>query len=101
METARACTIPVTVLLGVREQDGKYNDRDRIMQIAYTKYLNSLCGGCGLPHSMVRGDENVGRIEWHDDAICHGCAARDSLAEDKNRTKYPGQLIYPVDTYAN
>jgi hypothetical protein len=40
----------------------------------------------------------VGRIEWHDDAICHGCSAKESLAEDKNRTTYPGQLIYPVDT---
>lgn len=91
----------MTVLLGVREQDGKYNDRDRIMQIAYTKYLNSLCNGCGLPHSMVRGDENVGRIEIRDDAICHGCAAFESARDDANRTKFPGQLMYPVDTYAN
>ena len=45
---------------------------------------------------MTRGDQNVGRVEWADDGICHGCEAKESLAADKNRVIYPGQKIYPV-----
>lgn len=99
-KTARAWGWPITVLLGYRAQDGMINQRDRYMAIALQAYEDSVCSGCGLPHSMTRGDENVGRIEWKDDAICHGCEAKEELSSDKNRTPYPGQLVYPVDAQA-
>lgn len=71
-------------------------DRDRIMAIALQYYEDTICPGCHLPHSVTRGDHNVGRIEWADDAMCHGCAGKESLTADTNRTTFPGQLIYPV-----
>lgn len=96
METARACRLPVTVLLGVREEDGKYTDRDKIMQIAFTKYQNGLCPGCGLHHTLTRGDENVGRVTVQE-SICHGCEAVESYQQDKsNSDPYPGKKIGPV-----
>lgn len=89
------------MLLGVREDDGRYNDRDKILQIAYTKYLKTVCPGCGLPAHLARGDDNVGRFEVHDDTICHGCEAIESYRDDKNRDKYPGQKIHLRDTHAD
>lgn len=71
--------------------------RDRMIALALQLHEDSLCSGCGLPHSKTRGDENVGRYEWRDDEICHGCESKSSLTEDKNRDAFPGQLIYPVD----
>lgn len=99
--TARAWGWPVTVLLGFRAQDGMVNQRDRFMAIALQQYEDSLCSGCGLPHSMTRGDDNVGRFECRDDAICHGCETKESFAADKNRTTFPGQITYMVDTHEN
>lgn len=98
-KTARDQHWPITVLLGYRAMDGMVNERDRYMAIALKTYEDSLCPGCGLPPSMTRGDHNVGRMEVHDDAICHGCEANESYGADKNRTTYPGQKIYLVDTH--
>lgn len=100
-KTARAWGWPITVLLGYRAQDGLVNQRDRFMAIALQQYEDSLCSGCGLPHSMTRGDANVGRMEIHDDGICHGCEASESYGADKNRTTFPGQKTYFVDTQEN
>ncbi|MFF5791135.1 hypothetical protein ACFY5D_03710 [Paeniglutamicibacter sp. NPDC012692] len=97
--TARAWRWPITVLLGYRAQDGMVNQRDRFMAIALQAYEDSLCSGCGLPHSMTRGDANVGRFEVQDDVTCHGCEANESYVADKNRTTYPGQKVYLVDTH--
>ena len=99
METARDCRIPVTVLLGVREDDGTYCDQDKIMQIAYTKYLKTICSGCGLPANITRGDDNVGRFEVHDDTMCHGCEALETFTSNKNRTTWPGQKLHLKDTH--
>lgn len=86
--------------MGYRAQDGMYLERDRLFAIAYQMFEDSLCRGCGLPHSVTHGDHNVGRFEWHDDSICHGCESKAELSSDKNRATYPGQEVYPVDTHA-
>lgn len=98
---ARAHGVPVTVLNGNRKQDGMINEIDRLIAMALQTYEDSICSGCRLPHSKTRGDCNVGRIEWKDDQICHGCESKDSLLADKNRVTFPGQMLYPVDTHAD
>jgi len=69
------------------------------MQIAYTKYLKTVCSGCGQPAHLTRGDHNVGRFEVHDDAICHGCEELETFTQNKNRNTWPGQKIYLKDTH--
>lgn len=90
--------MPVTVLVGLRPDNGMFTERDRVLALAYQDYEASICEGCGLPASVTHGDHNVDRFEWKDDSICHGCATKASLDSDKNRVTYPGQQIYPVDT---
>ena len=99
-KTARAQQWPVTVMLGYRPMDGMITERDRFMAMALQQYEDGICSGCGLHHSMTHGDENVGRMETRDDQICHGCQAIESYREDKNRTTYPGQKVYLVDSHA-
>lgn len=66
------------------------------MAVALTAYDESICPGCGLPNSVTRGDHNVGRVEFKDDAICHGCEPKENMQADKTRQQYPGQKVYPV-----
>ena len=63
------------------------------MALALTAYEDSLCPGCGQPHSKTHGDHNVGRYEATDDNICHGCAPLEALRDKENRDTYPGQKI--------
>ena len=77
-----------------RDNDGKVTDVDRMMALALTLHEDSLCAGCGLPHSKTRGDDNVGRYELHDDGICHACEALEAAQQDKNRATFPGQKLY-------
>lgn len=63
------------------------------MALALTAYEDGLCPGCGLHHSVARGDENVGRHEADDQVICHGCAPLESMRAEKNRPTFPGQKI--------
>lgn len=76
------------------DNDGKVTDVDRMIALALTLYEDSLCAGCGLPHSKTRGDENVGRYDLRDDGICHGCELLEAAQHDKNRTTFPGQKLY-------
>lgn len=68
-----------------------YSLRDRLMLIAVQKFEDSICSGCGLPASITRGDENVGRIEVHDDIMCHGCEAIESHRKHNSSELAPGQ----------
>ncbi|WGM21866.1 hypothetical protein QEH68_06745 [Paenarthrobacter sp. OM7] len=63
------------------------------MALALTAYEEGLCPGCGLHHSVTRGDHNVGRHEADDQVICHGCAPLESKRADTNRVTFPGQKI--------
>lgn len=92
-------SIPQTVLRG-RNNNGTWNDRDRILALALTAYEDGLCSGCGLHRSVSHGDENVGR---HETAvtICHGCEPIEALHADKNRDTYPGQKVHLVDTWVD
>lgn len=63
------------------------------MALALTAYEDGLCPGCGLHHSVTRGDHNVGRHEADDQVICHGCETLEAKRADKNRHVFPGQKI--------
>jgi hypothetical protein len=63
------------------------------MALALTAYEDGLCSGCGLHHSVTRGDHNVGRHETDEQVICHGCAPLEAKLSDKNRKTFPGQKI--------
>lgn len=63
------------------------------MALALTAYEDGLCGGCGLHHSVARGDHNVGRHEVNDQVICHGCAPLEAKLAEKKRETFPGQKI--------
>ena len=82
---------------GTRKKLGKITDVDRMMALALTAYEDTLCSGCGLPHSKTRGDQNVGRYELRDDGICHGCEVLEAAKTDKNRNTFPGQKLYLVE----
>lgn len=96
--TAKDWGWPVTVLVAGRPNDGTVNIIDRMVAMALTMFEQSLCPGCGLPAHKTRGDANVGRFEAHDDEICHGCEPLDSMREDKNRAKFPGQKVYLAES---
>lgn len=96
MRAARGAGLPITVLLGYRKQDGLYTFRDRAALIAVQQFEDSICSGCHLPASVVRGDHNVGRIEVRDDVVCHGCQALESYQESRQDKPYPGQKTYTV-----
>lgn len=81
-----------------RDNDGKVTDVDRMMAMALTLYEDSLCAGCGLPHSKTRGDDNVGRYEVRDDHVCHGCEPLEAARQDKHRTTFPGQKLYLAES---
>lgn len=95
--TARANGWPFMVMRG-RDNDGKVTDVDRMIAVALTLYEDSLCAGCGLPHSKTRGDDNVGRYELRDDQMCHGCEPLEAARRDKNRTSFPGQKLYLAES---
>lgn len=76
-----------------RPDDGKWSYADRVMALALTAYEDGLCGGCGLHHSVTRGDHNVGRHETDDQVICHGCAPLEATLAEKNRKTFPGQKL--------
>lgn len=99
MRTARTWGLPVTVLLGYRLQDGMFSLVDRLAALALQAHEDSICSGCNLPHEVTHGDHNVGRIEFRDDGMCHGCVAKAELVDNKNRITFPGQEIYPVDLH--
>lgn len=63
------------------------------MALALTAYEDGLCPGCGLHHSVARGDHNVGRHEADDQTICHGCAPLEAKRADKTRLTFPGQKL--------
>lgn len=63
------------------------------MALALTAYEDGLCPGCGLHHSVARGDHNVGRHEADDQVVCHGCAPLEAKRDEKNRQSFPGQKI--------
>ena len=67
------------------------------MQIAYTRYMKTLCPGCGLPSHVGRNEDNVGRWEVDEENICFGCEAIES---HDMKTKYPGQKLHLIDTWA-
>lgn len=91
--TARSWRLPITVLLGFREDTGRWVEQDRIMALALQQYEESF-HSCGVPASKAFGDENVGAVEWHE-TICHACEEKEStMQNDKN--PYPGKVLYPV-----
>lgn len=65
-----------------------------VVAIAVQRFEDTICPGCGLPASVTQGDHNVGRIEVHDQGICHGCEAVESYKSDPNRQTFPGQKLH-------
>lgn len=93
-KTARSWGIPITVLLGFREDNGRWTLQDRIMALALQEYEDSL-HTCGVPAGVAFGDENVGRVEWNE-TICHACESREAARNDNKNNEYPGQFFYPT-----
>ena len=62
------------------------------MALALTMYEDGLCPGCGMHHSVTRGDENVGRWETGED-ICHGCEPVEAAQDAEKKNTYPGQKL--------
>lgn len=81
------------MLLGFREDNGRWLEQDRVMALALQQYEDSI-HSCGVPSSVAFGDHNVGRVEWAE-TICHACEAKEAAFND-NKNPYPGQLFYPV-----
>ena len=76
-----------------RKADGTWTFVDRVMALALTAYEDGVCDGCGLHHSVTRGDGNVGRHEVDDQIICEGCAPIEALRANEKRDTFPGQKI--------
>jgi len=81
------------VLLGFREDNGRFVEQDKIMALALQQYEDSI-HACGVPASKAFGDHNVGAVEWKTD-ICHACETKES-AENDDKNPYPGKIRYPV-----
>lgn len=92
--TARSWRLPVTVLLGFREDVGAWTPQDKIMALALQEYEDSIHHSCGVPASIAFGDDNVERVEWKE-TMCHACASKES-ALNENKNRYPGQMWYPT-----
>lgn len=92
--TARSWRIPITVILGYREDAGLWSDQDKIMAVALQQYEDSVHSVCGVPASVAFGDDNVGRVEWVD-SQCHACAAHEEATKNDNE-KYPGKILSPT-----
>lgn len=91
--TARSWRLPITVLLGFREDTGRWTERDRLMALALQQHEDSV-HSCGVPSSVAFGDDNVGRVEWQE-TICHACESRES-ATSNDKNPYPGKVFYPA-----
>ena len=70
------------------------------MALALTMYEDGLCPGCGLHHSVTRGDENVGHWESAE-TICHGCEPLDAERDKDNKDSYPGKKLTLVDAFTD
>lgn len=92
-KTARSWRIPITVLLGFREDNGRWLEQDRVMALALQQHEDSI-HSCGVPSAVGFGDNNVGRVEWNE-TICHACEAKEAAFNDNKNNKYPGQMFYP------
>lgn len=91
---ARDWRIPVTVMLGYRDDNNRWNDQDKIMAVALRQYEDSI-HSCGVPGSVAFGDHNVGRVEW-EEGQCHACASKEGAAESNKNNNYPGKVLLPV-----
>ena len=90
---ARDWRLPITVLLGHREDTGRWTDQDRIMAVALRQYEDSI-HTCGVPSSIAFGDDNVGRVEW-EEKQCHACASHEE-ASKSGKNDYPGKVFVPI-----
>lgn len=84
----------MTVLLGLREDSGRWDDRDRVMALALQEYEDSL-HSCGVSSFVAFGDDNLDRVDWKE-SICHACESLDAKRNDKGSNEYPGKFLYPV-----
>lgn len=91
---AQSWRVPITVLLGFREDTGRWVEQDRLMALALQEYEDSI-HSCGVPSSKGFGDSNLDTVQWKE-TICHACESRDSKIEESKQNQYPGQLFYPV-----
>lgn len=83
----------MTVLLGLREDSGTWDDRDRIMALALQSYEDSL-HSCGVSSFVAFGEKNMERVEWKE-SICFACESLEAKRNDKTSNDYPGKILLP------
>jgi hypothetical protein len=69
--------------------------KDRLLEFAYTLYVNGQCSLCGGPSSECRNDENRGAYEVAD-TTCHKQAAIEEYTGQEKFKAEPGQRFYAV-----
>lgn len=70
--------------------------KDRLLEFAYTLYLDSLCDVCGGNRFECRNEANAGLYEVQD-TICQRQAAVEEHTGQKNFKPEPGQRFYAVE----
>lgn len=70
--------------------------RDRLLEFAYTLYVESLCGVCGGNKFECRNEANAGLYEVGD-TICYRQAAVEEHTGQKNFKPDPGQRFFATE----
>lgn len=88
LSAARAWTVPPTVFLGHRADEGPWTNRDRELAEALVIYEAGLCPGCAQPLSESLDPDREGWYEVH----IQTCAACRAKAAAKSGEE-PGELV--------
>lgn len=70
LKVARAHGIPLS-------QFRAWAEPDRLLALAYQKYEDGLCQGCGWPRTYSMHKDARGHFHGSQAIICHGCAEKE------------------------
>lgn len=91
IETAARFAVPPSVILGIGK--GRWSEKDRLLTLAHTKYLKSLCPGCGHPRDRCWDtDVEVERVSY----LCGVCAVSERDSSEGERR--PGEKVAYMPT---
>lgn len=81
----------------------EWTDEDRRLLLAYQRYLDEHCPGCGHPKATAWHPDNDGFFEADHQVICHACtaikaASTPDAAGEKHKEVEPVVYLSVTDT---